>query len=203
LDYGFSVATGAQRERGYILIPGLRTAHVAPIINIGMSAPDWIKFITSYVSKEKTDLEDPNQMNELIFNPEQGMFFQGLKWRIQDPSDAAGYGIGINTLNSLGILADINPQHRISEVSRELGQNNMKDAMKDFAQIFNPSVFARAPAKEIIGQLKARARGNLHIHNKNELAIAVSAIRKSFDSIREAIVNNENTGWYAVTPKEK
>jgi hypothetical protein len=45
--------------------------------------------------------------------------------------------------------------------------------------------------------------GNLHIHNKNELDIAVSAIKKSFDYIREAIVNNENTGWYALASKEK
>jgi len=32
-----------------------------------------------------------------------------------------------------------------------------------------------------------------YIHSKNELAIAFSAIGKSFDYIREAIKNNENT----------
>jgi len=45
--------------------------------------------------------------------------------------------------------------------------------------------------------------GTLHVHNKNELAIAISAIKESFEYIREAIKNNENTGWYALTPKEK
>jgi predicted transport protein len=45
--------------------------------------------------------------------------------------------------------------------------------------------------------------GTLHIHNKKELEIAISAIAQSFHYIREAIKNNENTGWYALTPKDK
>ena len=45
--------------------------------------------------------------------------------------------------------------------------------------------------------------GTLHIHNRGELAIAISAIRKSFDYMIEAIKNNENTGWYALTPKNR
>jgi predicted transport protein len=45
--------------------------------------------------------------------------------------------------------------------------------------------------------------GALHIRNKNELEVAILAIEKSFGYIREAIKNNENTGWYALTPKNK
>ena len=45
--------------------------------------------------------------------------------------------------------------------------------------------------------------GSLHVHNKKELEIAKLAIEKSFDYIREAIKNNENTGWYALTPRDK
>lgn len=45
--------------------------------------------------------------------------------------------------------------------------------------------------------------GTLHIHNKNELVLAFVAVKSSFDYIREAIKNNENTGWYALTPKDK
>jgi hypothetical protein len=35
------------------------------------------------------------------------------------------------------------------------------------------------------------------------LEIPISAIEKSFDYIKEAINNNENTGWYALTPKDQ
>lgn len=45
--------------------------------------------------------------------------------------------------------------------------------------------------------------GKLTLKNRNELGIAVSAIKKSFSLMRDAIKNNKNTGWYALTPKDK
>lgn len=189
MDYGFSVATGTQREKGYILIPGLRTSHVAPVINIGMSAPDWIKFITSYAYKENTDLEDPNQINDLIFNPVQGMFFQGLKWRIQDPSDAAGFGIGVNTLNSLGILAGINPEYKIIKVSRKLARNATKDAIKDFVQIFDPGVVAKVSIREIFSQLNTAS--NLTEPKRTDEVISIT-IRLIRAALKDKPVQEQN-----------
>jgi hypothetical protein len=33
--------------------------------------------------------------------------------------------------------------------------------------------------------------------------MAISAINKSFKLLRKAIEDNKNTGWYALTPREK
>lgn len=44
--------------------------------------------------------------------------------------------------------------------------------------------------------------GSLSVRNKEDLPIAFTAVEKSFHFIREAVKNNENTGWYALTPKE-
>jgi len=45
--------------------------------------------------------------------------------------------------------------------------------------------------------------GKLNIRNKSELPVAISAIRKSFELMEKAINENKNTGWYALTPREK
>jgi predicted transport protein len=45
--------------------------------------------------------------------------------------------------------------------------------------------------------------GNLHVHNTNDLPKVISAINTSYVLIKEAVKNNENTGWYALTPKNK
>jgi hypothetical protein len=79
VEYGFSVALGIQREKGYVLIPGLRTAHVAPVLNIGMSAPVWVKYLVSYGYHNKFDFENQNQFNDMVFNRDHGIIFQGIK----------------------------------------------------------------------------------------------------------------------------
>ncbi len=45
--------------------------------------------------------------------------------------------------------------------------------------------------------------GELKIRNENDLSRAMPAIKKSFKLMKQAIKDNINTGWYAVTPKEK
>lgn len=44
--------------------------------------------------------------------------------------------------------------------------------------------------------------GTINIHNREELDDAIPAIKKSLEYMREAVKNNKNTGWYAVTPRE-
>lgn len=158
VSYGFSIPTGARREKGYILVPGLRTSRVAPIINIGMSAPDWIKFLVSYAYHQKTSFNDPQQMNDLIFNRTQGLFYQGLKWRILDPSDAAGYGIGINRLNADGILNGINPEETIRAVSQRLALPLIRDVAYSFFEIFSPGVIAGRSTQDLFKPLENIAR---------------------------------------------
>ena len=182
VTYGFSLSTGIKRERGYILIPGLRTSHVAPIVNIGMSAPDWIKFLVSYAYYEKADLEDQTQINDLIFNRSHGLFFQGLKWRIQDPSDAAGYGIGINTLNAIGILSGINPEDNIRNISQRLTSPLKKGVAQDFFQAFTPSAVARFQIEDLLKSLNSIAAFPEPRRTFELISIAV-------DIIREAVKN--------------
>jgi len=43
--------------------------------------------------------------------------------------------------------------------------------------------------------------GKISVNDKNDLPRTVSAIRISFELVREAIKNNKNTGWYALSPK--
>jgi hypothetical protein len=183
VSYGFSVPTGARREKGYILIPGLRTSRVAPVVNIGMSAPDWIKFLVSYAYNEKIDFEDPVQMNDLIFNRSHGLFFQGLKWRIQDPSDAAGYGIGINTLNTIGILAGINPEDKIKNVSQRLSSPMKKEVLHDFFQIFTPSTIAKFLIQDLIISLGCIAEFSEPRRTFELISITVDVLKKAVSAL--------------------
>jgi hypothetical protein len=43
--------------------------------------------------------------------------------------------------------------------------------------------------------------GKMHVDKQTELPAALTAIEKSFEIIKQAVKNNENTGWYALTPK--
>lgn len=45
--------------------------------------------------------------------------------------------------------------------------------------------------------------GKIRIENESDLKIAITAIKKSYELMKQAIKENINTGWYAVTPKEK
>lgn len=45
--------------------------------------------------------------------------------------------------------------------------------------------------------------GEIRIKTVKDIDKAMKAVRQSFEAIREAIKENINTGWYAVTPKEK
>lgn len=45
--------------------------------------------------------------------------------------------------------------------------------------------------------------GKVHIKNKNRLPTTISAIKRSFHLMKEAIKDNKNTGWYALTPRDK
>ncbi len=45
--------------------------------------------------------------------------------------------------------------------------------------------------------------GEIKIKNESDLETALSAIKKSYELMRTAINDNINTGWYAVTPREK
>lgn len=157
-SYGFSVLVSRKRETGYILIPGLRTSRIAPIINIGMSAPDWIKFLISYIHRERVDLSNPTNLNKLIYDRDRGLFFQGLKWRIQDPSDAAGYGIGINTLKKIGILSTINPEKNIKKISIKLVLPIKRKIQELFLQIFSPDTISNISLDKIFNQLDEAAR---------------------------------------------
>ena len=188
MEYGFSVATSSHRERGYILIPGLKTARVAPVINIGMSAPDWIKFLTAYGYYEKVNLEDETQLNNVIFNQSKGMFFQGLKWRIQDPSDAAGFGIGIVTLNDRGILSTRNPERIIANVSSEITKDE-KSAFTDFVRIFTPSVISKTSMKELRSVLKATAM--LREPKRTDAIIAIT-VRLIKEALMDKTVREQN-----------
>jgi hypothetical protein len=189
VSYGFSAPTGAKREKGYILIPGLRTARVAPVVNIGMSAPDWIKFLVSYAYNEKIDFRDPAQMNRLIFHRSHGLFFQGLKWRIMDPSDAAGYGIGINNLNTMGILAGINPKDRIKSVSQKLTSPVRKQVLHDFLQIFTHSTIARFPVEDIFKSLNKIARFSEPRRTFELISITIDIIK---ESVRAMPIQEQN-----------
>lgn len=45
--------------------------------------------------------------------------------------------------------------------------------------------------------------GIIRIKTEKDLQIAIEAIKKSYLIMKSAIRDNINTGWYAVTPKEK
>jgi len=45
--------------------------------------------------------------------------------------------------------------------------------------------------------------GRVSIGNKSQIPTTISAINRSFQLMKEAIENNKNTGWYALTPREK
>jgi len=45
--------------------------------------------------------------------------------------------------------------------------------------------------------------GMIKIRNEVDLKQAISAIKRSYQVMKQAIKDNINTGWYAVTPKEK
>ena len=45
--------------------------------------------------------------------------------------------------------------------------------------------------------------GIIRITTQKDLGIAIDAIKKSHEIMKKAIQDNINTGWYAVTPKEK
>jgi hypothetical protein len=182
VSYGFSVSTGGKREKGYILVPGLRTSRVAPIVNIGMSAPDWIKYLVSCGYHEKADFRDPLQLNDLIYHRSRGLFFQGLKWRIQDPSDAAGYGIGINTLNRMDIIGTINPEEAIKELSQKLATPIKRGMLQLFFQIFTPSAVAKLSAEDIV---KALSQATALPEPKKTFEL----ISISIDVIKESVKN--------------
>jgi len=45
--------------------------------------------------------------------------------------------------------------------------------------------------------------GIIRVKTEKDIPVSVAAIRKSHELIKKAIEDNINTGWYAVTPKEK
>ena len=45
--------------------------------------------------------------------------------------------------------------------------------------------------------------GTIRVRNESDLKAALEAIRRSHKLIQSAIASGINTGWYAVTPKEK
>ena len=45
--------------------------------------------------------------------------------------------------------------------------------------------------------------GEFRIRSEKDLPKAIENIKESFRLIKQAIKDNINTGWYAVTPKEK
>lgn len=45
--------------------------------------------------------------------------------------------------------------------------------------------------------------GIVRVESENDLHSVLAAIRKSYELMKKAISNNINTGWYAVTPREK
>jgi len=189
VSYGFSIPMGVKREKGYILVPGLRTSRVAPIVNIGMSAPDWIKFLVSYAHYQKTDFDDTHQMNALIFNRTKGLFFQGLKWRILDPSDAAGYGIGINRLNAIGVLNGINPEETIGIVSQKLSLPLRRDVAQSFFQIFNPRVIARRPTQDLFKALENVASFSEPKRTYELISLTVDLIK---EAVRKMPISEQN-----------
>ncbi|KPJ57215.1 hypothetical protein AMJ49_01215 [Parcubacteria bacterium DG_74_2] len=45
--------------------------------------------------------------------------------------------------------------------------------------------------------------GKIRIERESDLKVAIAAIKRSYKLMRQAVEGNINTGWYAVTPKEK
>jgi len=45
--------------------------------------------------------------------------------------------------------------------------------------------------------------GAIRLKNESDLPIVLNALKKSYEQITLAVNNNINTGWYAITPKEK
>ncbi len=45
--------------------------------------------------------------------------------------------------------------------------------------------------------------GKFRITTENDVKVAFNAVKKSHEYIKKAIKMTINTGWYAVTPKEK
>ena len=185
MEYGFSVALGIQREKGYVLIPGLKTSRVAPILNIGMSAPSWIKFLTSYGYHNKFDFENPGQFNDMVFNRKHGVIFQGLKWRLQDPKDPTGFGIGITKLNKYGILVTTHPERNIRDVSYKLRNSTRKDAIDSFNFAFNQGVISRVKRKDVLSSFDSAA-------NLREPLRSYEVASIFLDTIKNCLKDNPN-----------
>lgn len=153
-----------------------------------MSAPEWIKFLTAYAFYENIDLKNEKDLNTLIFDKNKGMFFQGLKWRIQDPSDSAGFGIGMVTLSDAGILNTRNPERSIINVSKTIKKDSDL-AYSQFIRIFNPRVISKSSPKEIKKLLKATSTLNESKRNDAIISITIGLIR---EALKTKSVSDQN-----------
>jgi hypothetical protein len=190
MEYGFSVALGIQRQKGYVLIPGLRTSRVAPVLNIGMSAPTWVKYLTSYGYHNNSDFSDPNQFNEMIFNRKSGVLFQGITWRLRDPKDPVGFGIGMSKANRMGILNSIYPEGYIRDVSFKLGASAKKDAIASFGSIFNPGAIARLKQKDLLNSFDIAAKLKEPYRSYEVVSIFVDTIK---NAVRDDSLSDQNS----------
>lgn len=78
------------------------------LISLGMSRPEWLKYIVSTVYHHKLDLKSPFDRNDLIYNENWGLLLQTFIWKRdawEKEENFAGYGIGSLQMQNKGTLS--------------------------------------------------------------------------------------------------
>lgn len=107
LKYGISTQKNPKRIIDRIIIPRLAPTQIMSYVSLGMSRPDWLKFVISAIAHKNLNLEDPIDIYRLILDDSWGWLFQAflLKREAEEKNeDSSGYGTGFSQIQSSGSL---------------------------------------------------------------------------------------------------
>lgn len=124
-------------------------SEVMSYVSLGMSRPEWIKFIVSASAHHKLDLSEPLDRYRLIFDEQWGLIFQAFLWKreaYETGDDSSGYGIGSMQIQSSGSLAvlqvdvssDMLYRDVVNDILLKLKRDTVKECTRDFRRCFDP-----------------------------------------------------------------
>jgi hypothetical protein len=117
-------------------------------VSLGMSRPEWIKYIVSAIAHKKLNVSEFWDRNKLVFDESWGLLFQALLWKreaIETGENLSGYGIGfmqIQSGGSLAVLEDNVSSDRlcfdlVNDIILKLKTETLEECAQDFAQCFD------------------------------------------------------------------
>ena len=111
MKYGVSIQRNPKRVVDRIIIPRLAPTQIMSYVSLGMSRPEWIKFVASAVVHKHLDLENEVDVYRLILDASWGWLFQAflLKREAEEKGEnSSGYGTGFSQIQSTGSLGLLN-----------------------------------------------------------------------------------------------